>query len=199
MTWPPRRILVGTDFSESARAALAAAAGLARRVGAKLTLLHVAPGPRTAGRAGAAPARLSALAAGFAPELTELELREGDSVAELVAARDRGDFDLLVLGAGGLTGMRRFVLGSVAGKMLGHPGCPLLLVLEPPPAGEFKKILVAHENPRVSLPWLELGLRVAHVERAEPGPVVNHIARSGVPAFLVVWPEPESDEDFEAL
>jgi nucleotide-binding universal stress UspA family protein len=294
MNWPPRRILVGTDFSESADAALSAAVGLARRVGAKLSLLHVLADrsrpvvgyepidallfPQTAGRREAALARLHALSAKFGPELIQVEVREGDSLAELLAARDRGDFDLVVLGAGGLTGMRRFVLGSVAGKMLGHPGCPLLLVLEPPPAGEFKRILVAHENPRMSLPWLELGLRIAHVERAEvallhvlprrgylsdshhvelepqraptrlaallarldrtvpaqvivrqgdagheittaarelgvhllvlgaergrpdgsPGPVVNQVARAGMPAFLVVWPEPESDEDFEA-
>jgi nucleotide-binding universal stress UspA family protein len=161
--------------------------------------------------------------------------------------------------------------------MLGYPGCPLLLVQDAPPAGEFKKILIAQEAPRVTRPWLEVGLRIAHDERAEvtllhvlpprgylsdshhvelepqraparlaallaridptvpaqvlvrcgdagheiaaaarelevhlvvlgaernridgsPGPVVNQIARSGPPAFLVVWPERESAEDFE--
>jgi nucleotide-binding universal stress UspA family protein len=295
MSWPPRRILVGCDFSASAEGALRAAAALARRVGAKLDLMHVlperpdsvtgyepldallvrgdAPDPR-----GAALTRLEELASRVAPELTQVHVLQGEAVSELVAMRDRLDCDLVVLGAGCLRSMRRFILGSVAGKMLGHPGCPLLLVADAPAAGEFKKILIAQENPRVASPWLEIGLRLAHDERSEvtllhvlpprgylsdshhvelepqrapvrlsallarldptvpakvivrrgeagneiaasahelgvhllvlgaernrfdgsPGPVVNRIARTGPPAFLVVWPERESDEDFEA-
>jgi nucleotide-binding universal stress UspA family protein len=294
MSWPPRRILVGSDFSESSEAALRAAAALARRVGAKLDLLHVMPAHsegvigyepldvllfRNAPEARAAAlTRLGALAGRVAPELTQVHVVEGEAVSELVAMRDRLDFDLVALGAGCLRSMRRFILGSVAGKMLGHSGCPLLLVAEAPAAGEFKKILIAQENPRVASPWLEIGLRLAHDERSEvtllhvlpprgylsdshhielepqraparlsallaridptvparvivrsgeagheiasaarelgvhllvlgaernridgsPGPVVNRIARSGPPAFLVIWPERESDEDFEA-
>ena len=293
MKWPPRRILVGTDFSESADAALRAAAALARRVGAQLDLLHVLPDrsrpvigyepidallfPDGPAARDAALIRLQSLAQRAAPERTQVHVVEGESLAELVAMRDRLDVELVALGAGGLRSMRRFILGSVAGKMLGHPGCPLLLVVEAPAAGEFKKILVAQENPRVVSPWLEIGLRLAHDERAEvtllhvlprrgylsdahhvelepqraparlaallarldrtvpaqvvvrtgdpgdeitsaarelgvhlvvlgaernridgsPGPVVNRIARSGPPAFLVIWPEREASEDFE--
>jgi nucleotide-binding universal stress UspA family protein len=292
MSWPPRRILVGTDFSDSAEAAFRAGAALARRVGAKLDLLHVLPDRpesvigyepldallfRDAPDGGAAAlSRLEALARRVAPELTQAHVVEGEPVAELVALRDRLDVDLVALGAGCMRSMRRFILGSVAGKMLGHPGCPLLLVAEAPAAGEFKKILIAQENPRVASPWLEIGLSLAHVERSEisllhvlpprgylsdshhielepqraparlsallarldptvpaqvivrsgeagqeiasaarelgvhllvlgaernridgsPGPVVNRIARSGPPAFLVIWPERESDEDY---
>lgn len=293
MSWPPRRILVGTDFSPSSAAALRAATALARRVGAKLDLVHVMPDRRPPaigyapldalfyrddpGARDAALTRLTELARRDAPEGTEVHVLEGEAVPELVALRDRLDFDLVVLGAGGLRSMRRFILGSVAGKMLGYPGCPLLLVVEAPAAGEFKKILIAQENPRVTSPWLEVGLKLAHDERSEiallhvlpargylsdshhvelepqraparlagllarldptvpaqvlvrrgdagheiataarelgvhlvvlgaernrldgsPGPVVNQIARSGPPAFLVVWPERESAEDFE--
>lgn len=183
MNWPPRRILVGTDFSESSEAAFRAAAALARRVGATLDLVHVLPqssepvigyapvdalffrNPDDAREA--ALARLESFAQRVAPELAQLHVAEGEPVSELVAMRDRCDFDLVALGAGGLRSMRRFILGSVAGKMLGHPGCPLLLVIEAPAAGEFKKILIAQENPRVASPWLEMGLRLAHVERSE--------------------------------
>lgn len=273
MTWPPRRILVGTDFSPSALTALRAACALARRCGAALDLVHVLP---SGWAREPALARLDALARREAPDGTVTHLLEGEPVDELVAWRDRFDFDLVALGAGRLRTMRRFVLGSVAGKMLGHPGCPLLVVVETPAAGEFKKILIAQESPRAASPWLEVGLRFAHDERSEvtllhvlprrgylsdshhveleperaparleamlarvdptvpaqvlvrrgdagqeiaaaarelgvhllvlgaerngrdgsPGPVVNRIARSGPPAFLVIWPDSESDEDF---
>jgi nucleotide-binding universal stress UspA family protein len=40
-------------------------------------------------------------------------------------------------------------------------------VNERPPAGEFKKVLVASESPDLPTPWLELALRLAHDERSE--------------------------------
>jgi nucleotide-binding universal stress UspA family protein len=280
MTWPPRRILVGIDFSDSSRAALGAASGLARRIGAALSLVHVVPAallfsPAPGARA-AASKRLAALAEHDAPPGTEVHVSQGDPTIELVAFRDRGDFDLVVMGAGHMRSMGRFVLGSVAGKLLGFPGPPLLIVASTPSGGEFKRILIAQENPRVTSPWQKIGLALAHAERGEvsllhvlpprgylsdrhhvdleperapvrlsaqlarldptvpaqvvirqgeagheiavaareldvhlvvlgaernrpdhgPGPVVNRIARSGVPALLVIWPERESDEEF---
>ena len=280
MAWPPRRILVGIDFSESGRAALCAASALSRRVGAAVSLLHVVPDgllfSPSPGAQGAASKRLAALAEQAAPAGSEIHVLRGDPAIELIAFRDRGDFDLVILGAGHMRSMGRFVLGSVAGKLLGYPGAPLLIVASTPSAGEFKRILIAQENPRVTSPWQRIGLQLAHAERGEvallhvlpprgylsdghhidlepqraparlsaqlarldptvpaqvvirqgepgheiavaareldvhlvvlgaernrpdrgPGPVVNTIARSGVPALLVVWPGRESDEEF---
>ncbi|HXZ86864.1 MAG TPA: universal stress protein [Myxococcota bacterium] len=296
MHWPPRRILVGTDFSESAGAAYRAAAALARRVGARIDLVHVLPDPRVS-RTGFEPldallyrdpsgelaradarARLAALAREVAPERTEVHLAEGEAVTELLAKRDLLAADLVAVGGGGLQGLRRVLLGSVAGKLLGHPGCPLLIVKDPPAAGEFKKILIAQERARAASPWLEVALHLAHDERSEavllhvlppkgylsdahqvelepesapahlaglrarleptvpaqilirrgdpareipavarehavhlvvlgaeragprgsPGRITNDVARAGLPALLVVWPDSESDEDFGA-
>jgi nucleotide-binding universal stress UspA family protein len=277
MNWPPRRILVGVDFSETSRAALCAASALARRVGAHVALVHVipdallfAPSP---GAQAAASRRLAALAEHEAPPGAQTHVCRGDATLELVSFRDAGDFDLVVLGAGHMRSMGRFVLGSVAGRMLGFPGPPLLLVGSTPWAGEFKRILIAQEDPRVTSPWQKVGLALAHAERGEvtllhvlpprgylsdghhvdlepkraparlraqlerldptvpaqvvirqgeagheiavaareldvhlvvlgaqrnriggaPGAVVNRIARSGVPALLVLWP-PSSTE-----
>jgi nucleotide-binding universal stress UspA family protein len=291
MTWPPKRILVGTDFSASSEAALCAAAALARRNGSQVELIHALP-PRTRPIAGFEPldalispdpvdelesaqVRVSELARRIAPDVCHARLVEGEPVATLVAARDQLGADLVVLGAGGLHGIRHFFLGSVAQTMLEHPGCPLLLVSRTASAGEFKRVLIAQENPRVTSPWLEIGMRLAHDERSEvialhvipgrgeaarklgeleqqrvparlarclsqldatvptqvvlrtgdpgreivraarefgadlvvlgaernradggAGLVVEEITRSNVPAFLVVWPESESDEEF---
>ena len=183
MPWPPRRILVGTDFSSSAGAALRAAAGIAWRVGASIELLHalsetvplvgnealeerVAGMPEVVQLRESARARLEALARDVRPE-PRLHVAVGAASAELLALRELLRADLVALGAGSMRGVRHFLFGSVADRVLRKPGCPLLLVKDAPPAGEFKKILVAQESPERATPWLELGLRLAHDERSE--------------------------------
>jgi len=193
MHWPPRRILVGTDFSDSALAALRAAAALARRIGASIDLVHALPetpaaivgfepldallsGPvdPSALRARAIE-RMEALAREVAPDSMRLHVVQGAPDTELVALRGRLDSDLIALGAGALRGLRRLLLGSVAERVLRRPGAPLLLVESAPPAGEFKKIVVAQNDPGVATPWLELALRLAHDERSEV--LVVHVVR----------------------
>ncbi len=183
MPWPPRRILVGTDFSESATAALRAAAGIAWRVGANLELAHALPkavpllvGERLDARLSHVTevvelrarerARLEEGARDVRPE-PRLHVAEGAAATELLALRELLQVDLVALGAGSMRGVRHFLFGSVADRVLRRPGCPLLLVKDAPPAGEFKKILVAQESPDRPTPWLELALRLAHDERSE--------------------------------
>jgi len=186
MRWPPRRILVGTDFSASATAAVRAAAALARRSGASLELAHVlaATPPFLVGyepldalllrRDDAVQARARAkalledLAAEVACEHCHVHLPEGVAAVELLALRERLEIDLVALGAAGQRGvLRQWLLGSVADQVLRHPGAPLLLVREAAPSGELKKLVIAHERPEQSTPWLELGMRLAHDERSE--------------------------------
>ncbi len=294
MLWPPKRILVGVDFSDTAKGVLRASAALARRTGASLDLVHVL-GESAQTFTGYEPLdalllrkadsdeiraharqHLEALAKSVAPVPVKLHLVQGNPAAEILALRELLAVDLVALGAVGLRGLRRFVLGSVADRVLRRPGCPLLLVKDAPPAGEFKTAVVAQEYPDRATPWLELGLRVAHFERGElvvvhvlpprgyvsdahhvdaeperaperlerlihgmdatvpvridtqrgdpaqrivdatrgvgadllvigaernadgwPGRVTDRVARAGLPALLVVWPEAETDEDFD--
>ena len=186
MSWPPRRILAATDFSPSATAATRAAAALARRCGASLELVHVLPAapPFLVGYepldalllrrddAGRARARAQALLEELARELgcqhCHIHLPEGVAAIELLALRERLEVDLVALGAAGQSGaLRRFLLGSVADRVLRHPGPPLLLVHDAPPSGELKKVVIAHELPDRSTPWLELGMQLARDERSE--------------------------------
>ena len=294
MKWPPARILVGTDFSDTAGATLRAAGALARRTGAALDLVHVLPerGELVTGYEPLdalllrrpdpeqvrvhAQSKLEALAKALAPLEVKLHLVQGEPAAEILALRELLGVDLVALGAAGLRGLRRFVLGSVADRVLRRPGCPLLLVKAAPPSGELKTSVVAHEYPDRPTPWLELALRIAHDERGElvvlhvlpppgylsdahhvelepkrapgklerlvhdldatvpvrietlrgdaadripevtraqgadlliigaernrdgwPGRVTDRVARAGLPALLVVWPEAETDEEFE--
>jgi nucleotide-binding universal stress UspA family protein len=74
------------------------------------------------------------LAAGTAARLrsigrrTEMELREGDPAAEIVAAAREDGADLVVMGSRGHTGVTRLVLGGVAHAVLTHAPCSVLIV-----------------------------------------------------------------------
>jgi nucleotide-binding universal stress UspA family protein len=164
MKWPPERILVGTDFSETARAAAEVAGDFARRTNARLHVVHCVrdPAQLITGyevidellRGRSDPGRLkheaSARLAAYAGELglREADLRTvlGDPAAEILALRAMLGVDLVALGAGHLRGIRGLLLGSVADRVLRNPGCPLLLVRRPPAGGTFRRVLVCAER-----------------------------------------------------
>ena len=54
----------------------------------------------------------------------------GDPADVIVAAAAARDTDLVVVGARGLGGMTRLLLGSVSEKVLRYAGCPVLIVKE---------------------------------------------------------------------
>ncbi len=179
--WPPKRILLGSDFSSAAEAAHAVSRSIARRTGAELHLLHASQDPSRLLTGYEVLDRVLEYTTGQRPSAEEISSRVhkpndpdpevhvcvGDPASQLVVFRDRLEVQLLVLGASGLRGFRRHLLGSVADRMLREPGCPLLLVNRRPPAGEFKRILVALELPDVPTPALEMGVRMAHDLRGE--------------------------------
>jgi nucleotide-binding universal stress UspA family protein len=138
------RILVATDFSTHSDAALAYAIGLAKRVGAKLDLLHayhvalpigmpnqVAVPPQfwTDVR-NAAERRLQEelqkpKAEGVECEAHVTPLPPAPAIAD--TAEEIGA-DLIVLGTRGKTGLKHVLLGSVAERTLRLATCPVLSV-----------------------------------------------------------------------
>jgi nucleotide-binding universal stress UspA family protein len=60
----------------------------------------------------------------------ERHVREGDPAHTLIDVADETDADLIVVGAHGRSGMRRFMLGSVSGKLAHHATRSLLIVRE---------------------------------------------------------------------
>jgi nucleotide-binding universal stress UspA family protein len=138
-----RHIVVPTDFSAGADAALQLAIELARPFGATIELLHVYQVPAYAFPDGSVyvtpPETAAAIVRGAmealeatqrraaAGELTiATQLVEGPPVDAIVDASRR--CDLIVMGTHGRTGLRHLFLGSVAERVVRQAHSPVLTV-----------------------------------------------------------------------
>ena len=142
-------ILVGTDGSSAAGAAVQHAMDLAAAFGSRLLIVSAyAPGPApldsgaSAGAAVAEPAwethaRGEALELLTAAErvarergIAEVETfaRVGDGAEAILDVAEEQRCELIVVGHTGLTGATRFLLGSVPNKVSHHAPCSVLIV-----------------------------------------------------------------------
>jgi nucleotide-binding universal stress UspA family protein len=142
-----RTLLVPLDFSDDSAAALQTAVDLARRLGAKLKLLHVYHRPTTVFEPYGVqpPPPMVAEVPEAAKRRIELELdkvreagveaealvREGLPAEEIAAAATELGADLIVMGTRGLSGLKHVLLGSVAERTLRSAPCPVLSVRTP--------------------------------------------------------------------
>jgi nucleotide-binding universal stress UspA family protein len=142
-----RRILVPVDFSERALPALEWAGELARRTGAEIDVIHVwhLPtfiNPSVYWQAGSDEERLSAqlenqirasydeLASKAAKQnvtISERRIERGEPARVILDVAQSGDYDLIVMGTRGHSGLGR-ILGSVAARVLQHAPCPVMTV-----------------------------------------------------------------------
>ena len=153
------RILVPTDFSPTADAALDYAFGLAERFGASLQLLHVLDDPFVFEGMSAeayiaeAPVLRSAMLADAREKLghragprqarvhvdTEVLFGHGArTIAEYAAERG---VDLIVMGTHGRTGFAHLLLGSVAERLVRTAPCPVLTVRHPEAKGHRQELV----------------------------------------------------------
>ena len=123
-----KKILVGTDGSATASQAVRHAIELARVNDAALDVLTV-HGPDTSTEAAnqvLEPATAEARGAGLS-QVNGLA-RQGDPADALIGAAEQRGTDLLVVGNKGMTGTKRFLLGSVPDKISHHAPCAVLIV-----------------------------------------------------------------------
>jgi nucleotide-binding universal stress UspA family protein len=117
-----QKVLVGTDGSATARRAVERAVAVASTTGAGLTILSV-------GRDGERIAKEAASEHEGAGVDIDARGATGDPATVLVEEAERGDYDLLVTGNKGLTGLRRLTpVGKVPTKVAHHLPCSLLVV-----------------------------------------------------------------------
>jgi nucleotide-binding universal stress UspA family protein len=117
------RILVGTDGSRTAARAVDRAVELAAATGAMLTVL-------TAGAEAKALLTAEAEVARHRDSGVTMDAMaiDGDAAAVLLDEADRGRYDLLVMGNKGMTGVSRFLIGSVPNKVSHHATSNILIV-----------------------------------------------------------------------
>jgi nucleotide-binding universal stress UspA family protein len=139
-----RRIVVTTDFSEASRKAFPYATALARKFQAGLILLYVVPAhlPAEVSHIGfvleekrllaEARERLPAFRrAQFDPRLpVDALVASGGPAHEICRAAEKEAADLIVMATHGHTGLKHFLLGSVAENVVRHAPCPVLVVRE---------------------------------------------------------------------
>jgi nucleotide-binding universal stress UspA family protein len=141
-----KNILVATDFSESADAALAYGRALARTFGATLHVLHVADDMylKLGGYAYAAVLpelqqdverharqRLADLLVDNDPVPLPTEsavLTAATPAPTIVSYAAKNDIDLIVVGTHGRSGLTHLVMGSVAERVARTAHCPVLTV-----------------------------------------------------------------------
>ena len=137
-------IVVGTDGSSGAEAAVQKVIELARGSGATIHLVFAYPGKSTLERVGMTARQETVDLRGVAADLlarderrladagfeVEKYAREGDPAQTIIDVAADSDAALIVIGAQGNTGLRRFMLGGVAGKLAHHAPTSLLIVRE---------------------------------------------------------------------
>jgi nucleotide-binding universal stress UspA family protein len=150
-----QKILVPLDGSEHSLKALDEASQIAKMSSAKLTLIHVysvqpimISEPSPSGYlgppvfTGADVSRMIEAAEKFGNRIlqdgeqriratgvqVEKKLVEGHTVQEIVRAANDGNFDLIVIGARGLSHIKEMFLGGVTDAVIHHAHCAVLVI-----------------------------------------------------------------------
>ena len=137
-------IVVGTDGSDTARQAVIQAAEMARAVGSKLIVVSAYAPVAAKVESGGGPEAgdwnlgsdvlvegvLSDAASATSASGIQVETRavRGDAADALIQVAEEEGADLIVVGNKGMTGARRFLLGSVPNKVSHHAPCSVLIV-----------------------------------------------------------------------
>jgi nucleotide-binding universal stress UspA family protein len=140
-------IVVGTDGSDTASEAVRQATQLARTLGAKVYLVSAyepVPASRLREERQQVPDDLQWLinpredvdrtleecAVGMRAAGLDVETlaREGDPADSILDVAEEKEADLIIVGNKGMTGAKRFLLGSVPNKVSHHAPCSVLII-----------------------------------------------------------------------
>jgi len=153
MTIKYRKILVPLDGSEFGEAALAHVMYLALLSGADVTLLYVVPTIEDVTGSPQMPIPIDvqwdvlraravqyltgvARRSGWGASKVNVAVETGSAAEIILTVAARGQMDLIAMSTHGRSGVKRWLLGSVAEKVLHAASTPVLLIRPPSTAGE---------------------------------------------------------------
>jgi nucleotide-binding universal stress UspA family protein len=141
------RIVVGTDGSETAKRAVHEATELAKQTGASLGVVSAfdpVPGSRLREERLEAPSDIEhavnpredvdAILREAAAEVEQAGVkvntyaRQGEPADAILDVAEEQNADLIIVGNKGMTGAKRFLLGSVPNKVSHHAPCSVLII-----------------------------------------------------------------------
>ncbi len=142
-----KSIVVGTDGSETATEAVRQAVELAKAVGAKVELVSAyepVPATRLSSERRDAPEDVqwainpkedveatlddaAEIARGVGVEVEKFA-RRGDPADAILDVAEESNADLIIVGNKGMTGAKRFLLGSVPNKVSHHAPCSVMII-----------------------------------------------------------------------
>lgn len=139
-----RNILVPTDGSEYTKSAIYQAVDLAKNMGAKITALYVLdqtifvnmPMDSAVTNTYTSLKKEGQAAVDFVKELcskegVECEIRIGEGSPVKFISDVSGEYDLIVMGTLGRTGISKLMMGSVAERVVRYSNCPVMVVRAP--------------------------------------------------------------------
>jgi ubiquinone biosynthesis protein len=175
---PVRRVMVGTDRSETADQAVRWAASLADRCGAELIVVQIIVSQSPAVTEYGAAEHTRAVAAGeelalYARQLAgecgrALVIVDDDPAMAIVRAAEREAIDVLVVGNAGMTGRKEFLLGNIPNRISHHARC-IVTIVNTSPVGDR----AAGETPTV-------------IRSAEPAPSEPRLMARGAQIAAVM-------------
>ena len=138
-----KAILVAVDGSEYSDKAVRYACAIGPPLGAEVVLLHVVPMLVSATPYGDTISdqpflhlqsvgedilrKAKQLAASLNCEVTDL-ISHGDPSSKIIDIACERNIDVIVMGSRGVSGIRRFFVGSISDKVVSHAPCPVLIV-----------------------------------------------------------------------
>ncbi len=171
-----KKIVVGTDFSPTAKIATDRSAWLAEKLSAELLVVHAGSDGR---------GELDVLGKEYG---AEVRAERGNPAEVLISVADEVGADLLVTGSVGMSGARRFMLGNVPNKVSHHATTDLLVVKTDAPSssgGGYHRILVGTDGSQTATRAVEMAASLA--------------ATLGVKPTIVCVYEPPTEEELKRL
>jgi len=177
-----KRILIPTDFSDTADLALLHAIDMAKRTQAEIILLHVVVSFAFKGGINSPDAEKGQTLIEIVEEKLGLKAAEikaqydfnlitrvavGSIRDEVIKAAEETGSDIIVLGTHGVSGIKEFFMGSNAFRIVSESLCPVLSVQVTAQQKGFKNILVPIDNSFHSREKLNLAIRFANTYDAQ--------------------------------